>query len=166
MATSTPEVKQETETLVVDKKRDNQLAADRLKLKEHTTVEHTVTVEVGTVVEDLLRPEFWAHVAAGLRPYSEITVRTDDGAWWARVLVMTVSRAFARVKILQHVPLLTSDVDQTQDFQMEGHTIKWRGEHLQWAVVRLKDGSVVRENLESKKAARMWLEDYVSAPLA
>lgn len=159
MAESTTEAKQET------KKRDNQLAVDRCKLEEHTTTRHSVTVEQGTLIEDLDRPDFWAHVGSKFRPFDIITVRTDDGVWWAEALVLTAARAYAKVKVLRHEKLTTGDVEQTQEFILEGHTVKWRGDHLKYSVIRIKDGAVVRDKMETFTAAQVWLTDFVKGPL-
>lgn len=147
------------------KVRENQLTVVRLKLQEHRILKYQAVCEAGTLEEDLLRQEFWAHVASQLKPYTEITAHTDDGTWWARLLVLSAGRTWAKVKMLEFVPLTTSDVDQSEFF-LEGHTIKYRGDHNKFAVVRIKDGAIVQEKFDSFTTAQAWLKEYLDKPLA
>lgn len=145
------------------KERDNKVTPMRMKEESFGTLRYQVVAELGTVKEDLERPDFWAHVASKFQPYTHLTVRPDDGAWFAEALVLSAGRTWAKVKVLHYFPLTSSDVDQSEDFQMEGHTVKYRGEHFKYAVVRSKDGDILKENFTSKRDAIAWLSDYLDS---
>ena len=143
-------------------KREIHLNADRLKLAEHTQRHFSVTVEQGVTKEDILNPHFWTHVSAKMQPYDIVTVRTDDGAWWAQVLVLTAARTYAKTAMINFVALTSGDVSMSEDFRLEGHKVTWRGPQNKWTVVREKDGAVVKEKIESRNEGAKWLEEFVN----
>lgn len=145
----------------VETNRNVQLAPGRRKDREFENRDHCVTAEAGTTMDDVVRPEFWAHVAPQLRPYDEIRVRTDDGVFYARVLVMSVGRNWAKVHILECHSLTSKDVDMSQAEAYEGFEIKYRGPHCRFSVIRKGDKSVIQENLGTKGEAEAWLADHV-----
>jgi hypothetical protein len=134
-----------------------------MKTREFENQDHVVTVEHGNTIDDVLRPEFWSHVAPKLRPYDEIRVRADDGTFYARVLVLSCGRNWAKVHQLEHHRLTSKDVDMSQAAQFEGYDVKWRGPHCKWSVVRKADNVVVIEKLDSQAEATTWLADHLKA---
>lgn len=142
-------------------KQDRQLSPGRLQGQEFVMTRHCVTLEEGTTLEDIKDSAFWAHVAPRLKPYDQITVRTDDGLWWAELLVLVVGRTFAKVKVLQHVPLSTTDVDMSVADKIEGYEVKYRGPLCEWSVLRTKDGQLLSEKHKTKGHAQAWLNEHL-----
>src|SRR6266436_5430193 len=75
---------------------------DRWQLKEHRNPGHWICVQVGTTVEHLLEPAFWANVARHLVPRSTIEVHWDDASQFAALYVLDAGRNWASVDILRH----------------------------------------------------------------
>jgi hypothetical protein len=125
----------------------------RHKLAEHDFVQHSVTVEAGHTIDDVLKPEYFAHVAAKFKPYDEISVRTDDGTWYAKLLVTEVGRSWLRTFLLEDYKLTTSDVAQSQANAVE---VIWRGPHLKHSVVRKSDRGVLKDGFATKGEAAAW----------
>jgi hypothetical protein len=59
------------------------LLVNRFQPAEFSRTWWFATAEAGTTIEQISKPEFWAHVASQMRPLDEIVVTTDDlGAGW------------------------------------------------------------------------------------
>lgn len=133
----------------------------RIKPTDHEVTDYSITVEMGTKVEDVLRPEFLANVAPRLTPYSKIRVRVDDGSWYAELLVLSVGRTWAKCEPLFVLELTASDTDQTQAEHNDGYKVQFRGEHHKWCAVRKEDGAIVKDQMQTKREAEGWLSEYL-----
>lgn len=138
-----------------------QLNPLRMGLKEHLVAEFVVTVEQGIGIDQCLDPAFWAHVASQFTPYTEITARTDDGTWYAKFLVLSCGRGWAKVKPIMATTLTTSDVDMTQADRVETHEINWGGPFHKFRVIRKRDSVVVKSQCQTKSEATAWLADHL-----
>lgn len=146
---------------MADEKRDVQLNPSRFQLLEHLNVAYGVTVEQGTKLADVMKPAFWAHVAAKLRPYDEVTVRIDDGTWLAKIVVLSTGRAWAKVHLLHEYKLSAADTDLSQAAHNEGYKVMFRGPHLQWCIVRVSDGEPIKEQMQREEEAQAALRDFL-----
>jgi hypothetical protein len=135
----------------------------RIQLSEHATRRFTVTVEQGTTLEDVLDPAFFAHFASQLGVYDEITVRTDDGVWFAKLLVCSCGRTWAKTVPFLSLQLTSADVDMTKAEEYDGFEVKHRGPACKWSVIRKADNKVLVETLGSKAEANTWLAQHVKA---
>lgn len=151
-----------------ERKATPQLDAARFKLAEHERNIHMVTVEESVGKADITNPAFFAHVAPKCRPDDEIIVRRDDGAIFARLLVLQAERTWLRVHVLEWHDLTTKDVAQTQSVNAEQlaevlaqFKVQHKGPHKKWCVIRQNDSAIVREGEESKANAQLWLDGYV-----
>lgn len=130
---------------------------------EFANTSWTITVEANTTLETVMSPSFLANVASHMRPYDKIMVRTDDGVWYAELLVLTAGRTWVKTKKLVEVRLTTQDVEITESDKFDSYEIKHRGPHLKFCIIRKSDNEPVREQLETKEAASTWLHDFVRA---
>ena len=73
------------------------LLENRFGLAETKRNQWFATVPEGVTPEDLLRPDYWAHVARSLRPYDEIIVANDNCEWRIVLLVEDAWHNGARV---------------------------------------------------------------------
>lgn len=145
-----------------------QLDAARFGLAEHQRNVHLCTIEEGVDRQAVQEPAFFAHVATRCRPYDEIIVRRDDGAIFARLLVLQAERTWLRTFVLEWHELTTKDVAQTQTAMADKAAevlaqfdIKHKGPHKKWCVIRKQDAAIVREGEESKTSANTWLSEYL-----
>ena len=132
----------------------------RFKPTDYEVADYSITVEMGTKLEDVLQPEFFANVAPRLTPYCKVRVRTDDGAWYAELLVLSVGRVWAKTTPLHCVDLTAGDVDLTDADRSDKYRVQYRGPHLKWCAVNKESGDVLRDSMESKREATAWLSDY------
>lgn len=119
--------------------------------------------EMGITKAQLLNPEYWSFVGERMSPYSEIIVRSDDGTYYARFLVLDCGRNFAKVQCLDWYNLTTKDVAESQSNvgTAQDYDIVWKGPRLKHIILRKSDGVVIHEGDQLKVAAQMWLDDFL-----
>lgn len=147
----------------MEKKESRTLMPARIKVQDYAITTYVATAEQGTVKEDFLRPEYWAHIAAKFKPWDQIKVLSDDGTFYGEYMVMSCGRAWAKVYELRFVNLTSSDVSLTQAATQEssGFIVKWRGHHLKWSVIREKDKEPIKDMMATEQEARVWLDEHL-----
>lgn len=141
-----------------DKKRDTPILSPvRFQSAEHGRQEWLATAESSDHPEDFTKPEFWANVAARMRPLDHVEVRTDDGAFWGEYLVVACDRQWAQLHALREVRLAQA-IKQPTDKRFR---VEWKGPHLKHCVIRTQDNSILHEGAQQAAEASRWLEDYL-----
>lgn len=119
---------------------------------------------IGIRLQQLLEQEYWSHVSQDMTPYSEVSVRAEDGTFYAKLLVLDCGRSWARMQVLGHWPLTTADVAQSQsqapkavDFKIE-----YKGPNRKYVVLRLSDQAAIHEGEARKEGAEIWLKEYIA----
>lgn len=137
---------------------------ERFKLAEFARVIYQAEPELGVTPEDMLSPEYWAHVAQQLQPGCRIEAIAEDNSWFAEFLVIRAERTWARVALLRKVVLGEGDtIEEIEDDEEGDVLIKWRGRHSKWSVVRKSDKEVLKEGMSQKQEAKAWLDEYNKA---
>lgn len=133
------------------------LNPERHKLAEQVRNQWVVNAEEGTTIQDVMEPGYWAHVARELKPYDHVEVRLETGEWVAQMLVISQGLNWAKVHMLQHYVLNSSqDVPPAS----QKHEVKWRGPQHKWCVVRLSDKQVLDTGRDSQAEAAAWMQNY------
>lgn len=144
-----------------DKTPVRKLSGPRMKEESFVRTIYVATPEHGVVLEDLERPEFWAHVAEQLKPGDLIHVYPEDGSFWAELLVQSTSRVAAKVFVLRKHELSAADLpEEDADFE-----IKWAGPTAKFRVIRKSDGEVMKEGM-GKDEAQAYLQSHIKAMAA
>jgi hypothetical protein len=120
----------------------------------------TVVPGDGVTLEDMLKPEYWAHVAAQLTTGDKIEVRPVAGEWYAELYVRSVGAVAARVVVLGKWDLSTpaTAASRTATGSLPGFTVKHRGITGGWSVIRDSDKAVMFEKGASREDADDWLK--------
>jgi hypothetical protein len=121
---------------------------------------YTITVEAGTTLDDVLKPEFLANVSNKLRPYDRVHVRIDTGEWYAECLVLSAGRVWAKLMPMLVLDLTTQDVEITQGEAADEYQVAFRGPHLKFCIIRKSDREVIKEQIPTKIEAQNWLASY------
>ncbi|MGJ0533832.1 hypothetical protein [Methylocystis sp.] len=122
----------------------------RFQIAEHMRAIYFVTVEESIKPEDVLRPDFWLHVASQLKPYDLIEVAVDSCEWRMELVVCDVWHCGARVAELNRIDMAgKEEEDQSVGADLR---VKWRGPVNKWCVVRA-DGVILRGGLDNKNTA-------------
>jgi hypothetical protein len=133
------------------------LNPQRMGLAEQLRQDWVVNAEEGTTVEEVLDPQYWAHMAVQMQPMDRIDVRLETGEWMLELLVINTGRNWAQVNLLHKYEL----VQRSETLPAaQKHRIEWKGPQLKWAVIRVADNEVIHKELASKAAAAEWLGSY------
>lgn len=138
-------------------KRSPIISPDRMRLAEYERQDWVANVEYGITLDDIREPGFWAHMASQMRPYDHVEVRAEDGSWVAYLIVTGCDRTWAKVCVDRVVNLTTKDVSLSQEAR---HEVVWKGPHHKWAVIRLSDSEMVKNEFADKEAASAWMREH------
>jgi hypothetical protein len=130
--------------------------------KEAEFVRHTYVVlpPAGTTLDAMLKPEYWVHVSKRLRPWDLIEVHSEDGTWFAELIVRSTGTGVARVAVKSHIEFKDGSAGMPDGVSLAGHEIKWRG-RAAWGVVRLSDAAVLKSGLATKEDGLVWLTEHL-----
>ena len=119
-----------------------------------------VTPEEGTDFDELLRPDYWAHIAKSLRPNDILEVVPDENDYFARLMVRDVGNIWAEVVLLDRYEF---EAIEDRTVRPDGLAVTWKGPHLRFSVIRVADGKVVKTGFAEKAAASRWIADNDAA---
>lgn len=125
----------------------------KLALAEHAVVTYFDAPAAGVTFEDVMKPEYWTHVAPSLRPGHRIEVNAEDGTFWAMLLVVEAERKSARVVTLQHVQI----EERAPAPEQSDVFVKYRGPKVRYSVVRTADNEVLKDGFQTERAAQEWI---------
>lgn len=146
----------------MQEKKERVLGPGRCQLTEFLRASHTITVEEGTSLEDMLEPGFWGLHASKFKAYDEIEFRCDDGSMYGKLLVLVADRAWAKVFPLSAYRLNMRELQMEELVKkFDKYEIKHRGPHLQWCVIRKSDAKPVKEGMPTEDEARVALRALV-----
>lgn len=114
---------------------------------------------VGVVLDDMLRPEFWAHVARKLEPLAQILVFPEDGTWEAELRVRDTAKLAARVSVIRH----TKWPDPAGLGSGERYEIEYRGPAHRYCIRRKSDNEIVEVGFATKEAAAARIPELLKA---
>lgn len=133
------------------------IAVSQFNLAEHQRSVYEIVPEAGTTFEEILHPDYWAHVAKHLRPWCRIEIRYDaaDSAYFAELVVRAADHITAKVAVLRKIDL-RGDASAPAAEAPEGYVVKERGKNG-WCVLRgtevVKTGFQTREQALAAAAA-------------
>jgi hypothetical protein len=133
------------------------LIEPQFKPAEFCRTVYQVTPEPGTAAADLLKPEFWTHVAGKLRQGDRIEAVPADGVWFAEYYVKAANKIEAHLVMMREVTLSKAVPKPAEkpDYECK-HVGGGR-----WRVLRTKDNAELETGFKSKEAAQEWLDGYL-----
>lgn len=136
----------------------------KLKTAEFERTVYVQYVEPGVTVDAVQRPEFWAHVAASLKPTDRIEIIADDFAWFAELMVIKCDRGWAKTALLRFVELTGGEVAAELLAPLSaGYKVEYKGPSKKHVVLRLSDNTIVQEGIALKADAERWIAEHVRA---
>jgi hypothetical protein len=117
-------------------------------------------VESGTTSADLLRAEFWAHIAHQVKSGDRIEVENEDDSFYAELYVRSVGTASVKVSLLNFQEF---DAAGEEPSYQEQYSVEFKGKISKWCVIRLKDKTMVHQGANNKQEATAWLTDHMKA---
>lgn len=148
----------------IEKKVEPRRPTGKLKNSEYERTVYCIGVEPGASLEDVQKPEFWAHVAAQLKPNDRIEVVPHDFAWFAELIVMTCDRTWAKTALLRFVELTGHEVSHELRVPLSaGYKVEYKGPTKKHCVIRESDKTIVQEGIALKAEAERWVAEHVQA---
>ncbi len=153
------------------------LTAGKLQQAEYARLRFAITPEPYESLADVLKTEYWVHVAGMLRPQSIIEVVPQDGSYYAELFVHSCDKTFATVRLLRVVVLDEEQMVSAQKAAKEAmatsgkkgekpipeadkgteHYVDWAGPQHKGRVIRTADKQVIKEGFATKKEAYIWM---------
>lgn len=118
-----------------------------------------VTPEGGTPLDEVTDPGYWTRYINKLNIYDEIEVINEEGAYFARLMVLQKGITTAVVKVLENHTLIT-EVEIPKEVS-DRYEYKWRGPKGHSILDKKNNNTVVLEEMESKEAAIAWIEEHM-----
>lgn len=133
------------------------LNPEQMGAREHRRQDFAVNAPAGTTVEDVLNPQYWAHVAAQFEPFARVEVLEESGAWMLDLLVIQAGRNWAQVHLLAKHEL----AERTEAMpKAQAHLVEWKGPVRKWSVIRISDSQVLQDGFGSKAEAHAWSANH------
>jgi len=120
------------------------------------------SIENGVAFDEVVKPEFWAHVAARLKPNDHIEVVAENGEYFGELLVIESGRLWAKVAVLRFVELSAAEVPAALlASAASGYKVEYKGPTLKHVVIRLSDNEIVHEGIARKADAELWVNEHL-----
>jgi hypothetical protein len=129
----------------------------RLKDASFTRNVFAICVEPTVSIGDVIKPDFWSHVAAKLHPSDRVEVTTEDGKWFAELYVVACDKTWAQVTLLRKHDLVKEKKEPTNpEFK---HV--WRGANHKHSILRVSDDTVLKDGFDTKQLAVDYLNKHL-----
>lgn len=141
-------------------KRQN-LRADssEFRLAEHTRLIYTLNTFDKCSEAELLEPDFYAEIAAKLKPFYKVEIRGSDNSFYAEVLVLQAEKEAVKVKLMQYYDFSVDD-EKKDESKESGYLISHKGAN-KWCVIRNSDSRAVVKGIETEQDAYSALNEYL-----
>lgn len=137
--------------MAAEKKRSVQLGPGRMKLAGYERQEWVVNAPAEHTETDITNPEYFAIVAAQMRPYDRVEIRAEDGTWIIEGIVIGCDRNWAKVHILAKHKL--TGVDEAMGDLKSPYRVEFKGPQKKWCIIRNSDNAFIRESIGTKDDA-------------
>jgi hypothetical protein len=127
---------------------------NKIKQAEFTRNTFVANPTLDTKFEDMLKPDYWAHVANDLKRFDLIDVIAADGSWFARLIVRAVGKLAVHVAVLSFHEFDKKEIKEEKN----AYEIAWSGPKAKYRVVRTSDKAVIQDGLETKDQAKDYIE--------
>ncbi|GEM_PF-4710442 len=116
--------------------------------------QRSVVAPVGTTMDDLEKPEFWAAVSRYLKPWARYNIRAADGSFYLEMIVVSVeaNRPVLR-KLCGFVDEEMVELKDGRDV-IDGVRVEFVDEATGWRVIRESDQYVIKDKLRERREAR------------
>jgi len=111
-----------------------------------------VKPEIAVTVKDLLKPDYWAHVARRMRAGDRVEAVPDDRHYFAEFFVLAASSNWAKLVLLREVTI----IEDNEKIETEGFMIAFAGAH-KWRVTRGEE--ILSKGHDDKDSATKWLAE-------
>lgn len=136
---------------IVEVRKAAALLPSRLKPLGFVGNNWTIVAEHGVTIQQILEPSFFANVASQMNRYDKVDVHSEDGSYWAELLVLSKTENSVTTDCLRFKNL-TMDEKALKDHNSK-YEVKWLGPSAKWCVVRKSDNVAVSKGNMNKDLA-------------
>lgn len=139
------------------------IAERRFSERDFKQLTYVALPEKGTTIDDLLRRDYWANVAAKLRETSKIFVMCEDKSYYCELIVFATGSNWAEVRMWGSPIFIDTAIVGGQ--AATDYEIVNDGLVNKWIIRRRSTGQNVKADgtLQTEDAARAWLREYLNA---
>lgn len=134
------------------------LNSSRFASAEYKNNTYRADIPVGHKIEDMLKPEYWAHISSRLRNGDEIKALSEDNSYFVHFIVMNAGGNWAKVNVINFVEL-SSQFAAPEEADIN-YIIEHSGNFHKFRVKRKADDTVLVAKLETREEAINWLRQY------
>lgn len=148
-------------TIVQAARTKKSINESRIQIAGYLHNQFDVTAEQDTTLEDVLEVDYWKHIAGKLKPLDQITVISEDGTWYARLLVISTDRLWARMYKLEYHDL-TKSYENMPKTQEDEYDITWTT--ISKFGIRKKGNEgkgLLKDGFNTKLEAYQWLDGHL-----
>lgn len=132
------------------------LNPQRMGLAESLRQDWVVNAEEGTTPQEVMAPEYWAHMASQLQQFDHVEVRMETGEWIAQLVVVSTGRNWAQM----HLAGLIELEKRNEAAVAAKHRVDWKGPQKKFSVIRSADQVAIQDGFASRVEADRWLANY------
>jgi hypothetical protein len=121
---------------------------------EYRHTVYVVTPPEGTTLDDMLKPEYWAHVAYRLKPDDMIRALPEDRSFYASLVVRTAHRLSARMDVVHYIERGEPEADTVAG----DYSVGWGGPAHRYRVIRNSDKEVIQHGFADKGDALKFID--------
>lgn len=145
------------------------LLAGKLKRADYERTVYRITPDASHSMDDILLPEYWAHIGHQLRPFDIIEVRFPDASRYVELLVVDCGRLWAKVVVKSDVSLIQAKEQAAADKviaeESAPYFVKFRG-GAKFCIVRRSDGEILNKDIPTKDEAEEILKQIMAVMAA
>jgi hypothetical protein len=124
-----------------------------------------VNPPAGTTLDEMLEPDYWAHVARRMTPHDTVEVVPEDGSFFARLFVVNADKLWVKMAKIEYVEFgetTAAKVPPSEKFEA-----KFAGPNAKWRIHNKSDNSLVsNDSFQSRAEAEKWIEQHSKAMAA
>lgn len=121
----------------------------------------SVSVDANTPYEEILKPEYWAHVVLpkNMKIGDEIKAKSVTGEWFAWLMIRDCGNTWAKVEVLFKKDFEAAK-PEADGVSIPGFKVEWQGIANKFVVIREKDGAVISQGHKRKSDAQIALIEH------
>ena len=139
-----------------------QLTQSGFQLSQYARNVWMASPAVDTPFERIMEPEYWAHVAAQLRPMDQIEIYPEDMSYYALLIVTDTGTGAVRVvPIIHPVNLHKKEMESLKTALSDDYDVKWVSPTKKYGVIRKEDSERIKAGFKDPASAWLWLDGHV-----
>jgi hypothetical protein len=130
-----------------------------IDLRSKHVLDYHVFAPEGSAIEDLQKPEVWAHIAYKLAPMTQITATEKSGKWLALLYVVSCTKLSAQTEIIWYKEINANSNPSSNDV----FEVVWINFQEKYGVKRKSDGVLVARDLATSSEAAQVMSNEMNA---